>query len=590
MTTTLTIYESDVLQRQATHLIGTLGHVSEGKSTFIRSLTGIKTQRHQKEQIRNITIHLGYANCKVYQDKDTGELQALKTNDPPPSNSELVAHLSFVDCPGHEAFLATMLGGASIMDTACLIIASNQQTIPQPQTLEHLIAAHLMGLERFIILQNKLDLITQEEAKENHTKIKAFLKDSLAEHSPLFPVSAQHGWNIQDVLESLMTLEPKERKLNEPSQLTVVRSFDVNKPCQWTSSQSKMNGGVIGGTLAKGVLVVGDWIEMKPGFVDTTGKVHPLLTQITKLRCEDTELPYAIPGSLIAIETTLDPSLTGANACVGQRIGVPGSLPPIVGEITIQFKNLKRDMFEFKKAKSGERVKVCANVMTVDGTVTEMIDKKTRVIVLDKPLCVGVGETVSIMRFNTEAGRELLEGCGVVKDVEEWPDVAPFTVEPVLPNREIEWVPLKKLEFNAQPYNYDSLLENLYEAKDELFGEDKTKAFRLKEPVLEKIPKHTVWSNWKIISESLGHLSYIEHLKDWLCEELATDANVNGQGQLILKGIWKITGICNLLRKYVTMFKKCKQCQGTHTYLVTQNKMTKVWCERCKTDNFVDTS
>ena len=117
-----------------------------------------------------------------------------------------MAHISFVDCPGHEAFLATMLGGASIMDTACLVIASNQEVIPQPQTLEHLIAADLMGLERICILQNELDLITKEEAIDNLKKLKGFLKDTIAEESLIYPISAQHGWNVQEVLEHILSL------------------------------------------------------------------------------------------------------------------------------------------------------------------------------------------------------------------------------------------------------------------------------------------------------------------------------------------------------------------------------------------------
>jgi translation initiation factor 2 subunit 3 len=75
----LCIREAEVMARQATHLVGTLGHVSEGKSTLIRALTGVKTQRHAKEQERNITIHLGYANCRVYQNQDTGALRASTT-------------------------------------------------------------------------------------------------------------------------------------------------------------------------------------------------------------------------------------------------------------------------------------------------------------------------------------------------------------------------------------------------------------------------------------------------------------------------------------------------------------------------------
>lgn len=590
------INEKEVLERQATHLIGTLGHVSEGKSTFIRALTGVKTQRHQKEQERNITIHLGYANTKIYQNPETGEIKAQKTSDPKPEGWDLVAHLSFVDCPGHEAFLATMLGGASIMDTACLIIATNQETIPQPQTLEHLIAAHLMGLDRYIILQNKCDLVSKEDSLIAYDKIKGFLKDTMAENAPLYPISAQHEWNTEEALSCILAMKEKEKNLSSPSQLTCVRSFDVNKPTQWISGESKMVGGVVGGCLSQGVLVKGDWIEVRPGFLTSDGvTAQPLLTQVTGIRCEENELPYAIPGSLIAIQTTLDPSFTATNRFVGQRIGVPGTLPPIVGDITIQFRNLKRDSFPFGKAKQGERVKVCANVMTVEGTIVDIPDKKTRKIRLDKPLCLAKEESVAILRMNSDAGRELLEGCGVVKEFEEWDSVRYQDYSKVeKPNRNIIWVPADKPTFSEPPYNYSDLLDSLYETKDKTISSESQK-LKLKEPVLEGIPKHTIWVNWNAISSSLesgrelfDSVLYSDHLREWICKELATTATLNSSKQLILSGRWKLNAICNLLRKYINLYKKCKQCQKSETTLVKRGKLVKVWCDRCRTDSCVD--
>ena len=590
----LTIYEKDVLERQATHLIGTLGHVSEGKSTLIRALTGIKTQRHQKEQERNITIHLGYANCKVYQSTLTGELEAIKTSDPAPSDSTLIAHLSFVDCPGHEAFLATMLGGASIMDTACLIIASNQEVIPQPQTHEHLIAAHLMGLKRFIVLQNKLDLLSKEGAIENHKKIQKFLEGTWAEQSPLFPISAQHGWNIHHVLDSITSLSPPERNLNGPCLLTCVRSFDVNKPIQWKKEESKMIGAVIGGTLQKGVLCIGDWIEIRPGLIKED-KAYPLLTQVKGIRCEEKELPYAIPGSLIAIQTTLDPSLSIANGLVGQQIGTPGTLPALQGTLAIKFRSMNRDIHPFEKASVGDKVKVSYNVMTVSGTIID-IKKKERTIQLDAPLCVKEGAIVSVMRYHNEAHRELLEGCGEVVSTLEWEDVEQEEIPDISEqvNREIEWIPVEKSFFTPQTYSYSDFLEELEEKKEEMYSGINNKKLKLKEPVLERIPKHIVFVNWaeivNAINNPLTAIPFKQHLKEYFESELCTTSSVNGQGQLVLAGNWKLNGVCSLLRKYVSMFKTCRQCKSTDTGLMKDGRVYKVLCGLCKSESFVDTS
>jgi translation initiation factor 2 subunit 3 len=83
---------------------------------------------------------------------------------------KLIKHLSFVDCPGHEILMATMLNGASIMDTALLIIAANEKC-PQPQTLEHLAAIEIMKMKKLIILQNKIDLINKKKALKNYQEI-----------------------------------------------------------------------------------------------------------------------------------------------------------------------------------------------------------------------------------------------------------------------------------------------------------------------------------------------------------------------------------------------------------------------------------
>ena len=589
------IHELDVIERQATHLIGTLGHVSEGKSTLVRALTGVKTQRYQKEQERNITIHLGYANCKVYQDSN-GHVVAQKTSDAPPPNTQLVAHLSFVDCPGHEAFLATMLGGASIMDTAALIIAGNQEQIPQPQTLEHLIAAHLMGLERFVVLQNKLDLLTEEEAQTNHEQIKSFLKDTNAETAPLFPISAQHGWNTHHVLDCLLAMPPPSngRNLQAPAHLTCVRSFDVNKPQQWFPNQSSLKGAVIGGTLQAGVLVPGDWLELRPGRLtkDAKGVIYaePLFTQVKEIRCEEQTLPYAIPGSLIAIQTTMDPAFSAGNGLVGQRVGTPGTLPPLVGDLHIKFQTLKRDMFPFGKAKVGERVKVCSNVRTVEATIIEMPEKKERRLRLDQPLCCGEGETVAVLRFHKEAGRELLEGCGIVKGVEVWPDVirheAP-QIEAQL-QRKPKWIPMDKPSFSQKLPSYTDLLADLQDEKDDT----KTKKLKLKEPILQRIPKHVIWANWQETVEAMANapsdIPFSDHMKHFFDSELSTSSSINGQGQLIIAGNWKLNGICSVLRKYVNRFKTCRQCKSSEVGLVKEGKVLQLQCVRCKARSFVE--
>merc|ERR1719372_6739 len=101
-------------------------------------------------------------------------------------NWELVRHVSFVDCPGHDILMATMLNGAAVMDAALLLIAGNE-SCPQPQTSEHLAAIEIMKLKHILILQNKIDLIKEEQAREQHEQILKFIEGTVAEGAPVIP-------------------------------------------------------------------------------------------------------------------------------------------------------------------------------------------------------------------------------------------------------------------------------------------------------------------------------------------------------------------------------------------------------------------
>jgi translation initiation factor 2 subunit 3 len=595
MTTELHIHESDVLERQATHLIGTLGHVSEGKSTLIRALTGIKTQRHAKEQERNITIHLGYANCKIYRDRDTGEVRAIQTKEAAPGpNWTLVAHLSFVDCPGHEAYLATMLGGAAVMDSACLIIAANQEVIPQPQTFEHLVAAELMGLDRICVVQNKLDLIDETVAITTRDKITAFTVDTVAASAPVFPIAAQHGWGVGHILDFLLSLPPPERDLNAPARLTCVRSFDINRPGPISVDSADLKGAVIGGTLQQGVLAVGDWIEISPGVLKRgpagTIIAQPLLTRVRGIRCEETELPYAVPGSLIAIATDLDPGLSSANGMIGQRIGVPGSLPPICGAIVMRLNKIKREGFTFGKHRVGDRVRICSNVMTTEGRITDIDDRKRLHISLDRPLCLDIGERVSVLRHHAEAGRELLEGAGEIKATSAWPHVstAVGSTDAFVPNRRVIWTPLGASGATTIP-DYSTMLHDVMSRRIV----SAASVSRIPEPVVQRVNRDNIWANWistvAVMDDgSFGSIRYADHFLAHFLGDLHTTGSVNATGQLVFAGRWHSNTVRTVLSRYCATYKRCPVCRGFDTGLVKMGQTYKIRCSRCATDHVVE--
>ncbi|MCK5261591.1 MAG: GTP-binding protein, partial [Thermoplasmatales archaeon] len=144
--------------------IGMIGHVDHGKTTLTQRLTGKWTDEHSEELKRGISIRLGYADAAFYKCPNCDEPQCYTTNKTCPhcnSPCELLRVVSFVDAPGHETLMATMLSGAAIMDGAVLVIAANEQC-PQPQTREHLTALEIAGTKNIVIVQNKIDLVSEK--------------------------------------------------------------------------------------------------------------------------------------------------------------------------------------------------------------------------------------------------------------------------------------------------------------------------------------------------------------------------------------------------------------------------------------------
>jgi translation initiation factor 2 subunit 3 len=305
----LTPLTLEVISRQATINIGTIGHVAHGKSTVVKAISGVQTIRFKNELIRNITIKLGYANAKIYKcdgpKNEPGQYRSRgsATDDEFVEDGKtwrLQRHVSFVDCPGHDILMATMLNGAAVMDAAMLLIAGNEPC-PQPQTSEHLAAVEIMRLSNIIILQNKVDLVKSSQAEEQHEQIKNFVAGTVAGNAPIIPISAVLRYNIDVVCEYIARQIPVPiRDFTSVPHLIVIRSFDVNRPGEEVQS---LKGGVAGGSILQGILKVGDEIEVRPGIVtrDSEGnmKCSPIYSRIMSLYAEHNELQYAVPGGLI---------------------------------------------------------------------------------------------------------------------------------------------------------------------------------------------------------------------------------------------------------------------------------------------------
>jgi len=337
--------KSVALPRQPEINIGTIGHVDHGKTTLVQALTGIWAARHSEELKRGITIKLGYADMPVYRCPKCEPPKNYSREPVCPhcgSETTFIRAVSFVDAPGHEALMATMLSGAAIMDGAILVIAADEPC-PQPQTREHLAAAEIVGIKNIIIAQNKIDIVTEERARKSYEEIKNFVKGTVAENAPIIPVSAQRGVNIDALIQAMEEFIPTpKRDTTKQPLMYVVRSFDVNTP---GTPIEKLKGGVIGGTIMQGKFAVGDEIELRPGIsVEEEGKTvyKPLFSEITSLHAGGKNVKEAYCGGLVGVGTLLDPSLSKADGLTGNVVGKAGLLPQVLTELNLETHILER--------------------------------------------------------------------------------------------------------------------------------------------------------------------------------------------------------------------------------------------------------
>ena len=312
--------------------IGMIGHVDHGKSSLVQAITGKFPDTHSEEIRRGISIRLGYAATEFRACPSCPAPQKYTTEKKCPhcgTTTKLLRRVSFVDSPGHKSLMTTMLSGAAIMDGVVLVIAANEP-VPMPQTREHLMAIKILGLAgtgRIVVAQNKVELVSEEEAIKNYKAIKKFLLEyGVREDVPIIPISAANKVNIDVIIQAIEERIPTpERDPNLPPLMHVARSFDINKPGH---SPLKLYGGVVGGSLLQGTFTVGQEIELRPGF-NRKGKIYPIRTKIMSIRSELGNLTTARPGGLIGIATELDPSITKSDGMVGQIVGLPDQLPPV---------------------------------------------------------------------------------------------------------------------------------------------------------------------------------------------------------------------------------------------------------------------
>jgi translation initiation factor 2 subunit 3 len=402
--------------------IGMLGHVANGKSTIVKCITGKSTQQHSDEKKQNITIKLGYSNGKIFS---CPTCPAPQKYQPSPSSTlklecnhcgtlmKLERHISFVDCPGHNMLTTTMLSGTSVMNCAILVESVANEKVPSPQTIEHLGALELSGINDVLVCMNKLDLVHKMEANRKISDLKEFLKGTIAEKSPVIPIVAnrglpskddvKHGSNIDILCEYICRWFPLPTvDLISKPKMIIIRSFNTNKP---QTDIKELAGGIVGGSLLKGILKLGDRIEIRPGVYKKDIKdnwvITPIVSTITNMQSEQHKLTEVIAGGLIGLSLLVDPSLTINDCLAGHTLGLYHELPHVYSIIDIEYQSMNI-LVSRSKLKVGDVVVINHNASNVSCKIINISrEKKKRFATLElitRPICASIKDRICLCK------------------------------------------------------------------------------------------------------------------------------------------------------------------------------------------------
>jgi selenocysteine-specific elongation factor len=266
------------------YVIGTAGHVDHGKSTLVKTLTGIDPDRWEEEQRREMTIDLGFAWLSL------------------PSGRSV----SIIDVPGHERFIKNMLAGVGGIDAALLVIAADESVMPQ--TEEHLAILDLLGVERGVVVLTKADLVDEEWLTLVGEEVSDKLRDTSLAAAPQVAVSARSGQGLPALLAALdaqLDQTPSRTQEHGAPRLPIDRAFTVGG-----------FGAVVTGTLLDGPLHLGDEVEIGP---------KGLRARVRGLQTHQRKEEIALPGTRVAVNLA---GVSHHDLARGDMLALPGRLRP----------------------------------------------------------------------------------------------------------------------------------------------------------------------------------------------------------------------------------------------------------------------
>ena len=656
---------------QPTLSIGVIGDVANGKSTLVKAISGKRTQSHSSEQQQHgITIRLGFANAAVIKcqndDCVCGMFSFLPESEdhgkqPTPNcpkcnfETQVVKRFSLVDCPGHAELMATMLAGSSAFD-ACILAAASNLPCPTPQARQHLEAIKMSGImdveqnrqnAQIAIAQTKAELLaddsknstsrfTSEERLKNHAdQARHNLKHTVAREAPIFPTCSPMGLGLDVLAEWIASLPSTSNKQNAccGPHLTVLRSFDVNRPGQ---PVEKLKGGVLGGTIqGAGSISIGSILEVRPGVVlpcssNSTKakpktdskkptpdfKIQPLRFQCTSLMSGKNKLSSASKGGLVAVGTTIDPLLLADNRMVGNIAGPPGSLPPVWGP-TLFMDNLQPVDVKLPEngaktsdsqkpshlVKKGCEIRAHIGSATVKGHVVRVSKSRGKLeVCLESPVCAARGASVALegkgaAGFCLVAHAKLADGDVCIEGVDTTCNVSADGG-----NNSVEAEDLKMAGKGTNGGDSD-LLEN-DRCNRQRFLDDLASCKELKDSDGSRLAvplpdiardggAHVVVSNFGLIAHALRRDA--AHVVLYLQKEGGLSCVLAGSkaspATTTLRVKWRggrgfPNRFVSILKKYIRAYVTCNQCRSAVTELLGISN-TEQACRHCNARRYV---
>lgn len=240
-------------------VMGTAGHIDHGKTTLVKRLTGVDTDRLEEEKRRGMTIQLGFAPLTL-----------------PSSNT-----ISIIDVPGHEKFIKTMVSGVTGIDFVLFVIAADEGIMPQ--TLEHLQILSLLGISRGVVALTKCDIVDAEFLQLVLEDIRKTLLNSTLKDAKIIPVSSRNGDGIPTLIDELeqLTKEASKKNVKELFRLPLDRIFTKSG-----------HGTIVTGTVQGGEIAVGDAVFLQPTAIES---------RVRGIQVHNTESPIAAAGDRCAI-------------------------------------------------------------------------------------------------------------------------------------------------------------------------------------------------------------------------------------------------------------------------------------------------